>query len=454
MIPFGFWGWSSNMFPYTNFHDMNLDWIIWQVKHNKDSIEQFSEQLTQMGVDIDEFREYIENIDTEIQQEVQTQVPIAINHEIQTGGFNNLLTQSHKRRVVFIGDSYGDGWTPDGSFPSWIEKCATLMYLAPSDYIHVSQGGAGFFQPSSAGMQNVVNMLNYAYDNISNPETVTDVVIGLGFNDRNSTKETIKTGIENAIVVCKQKFPVARRHIFGVGFGTNPSDQYLLKLVYTAYEDAFRDYQFYNVSDALCVKSFFSSDGIHPLEAGQNSLALSIVRALNGSEGTNIPFEDATFQQISFETVFGGTSTVENWFALVRGENNRMYFSTVGHFKNITVPNTTNTLTGAQMTKLAKLKNCPLTGFNYSRPFWNVDTTMYYQVEGNNKFYQVPVGLTIASDVDSGDSDDVYLWVNVKAVADNGSGFKNISNIKTYGFIGACIEVPFITKTEGWNFRG
>lgn len=439
--------------PYADLHQLNLNWIIYEVKKLGHDVEEYKEQLDQMGVDIAAFREYINNIDDTIQEQVAREVPIAINHEIQTGGFNSLLSTAHKRRVVFIGDSYGDGWTPDGTYTSWIDKVANLLYLSNADYIHVSQGGAGFFQPASEGMRNIGNMINYAYSNIVNPETVTDIIIGLGYNDRNSTQETIKTGIENAIVICQQKFPQARRHLFAIGFGTDPAEQYKLKGTYTAYKDGFRDYQFYNISDVLCVKSFFSSDGVHPVEAGQNAIALAIVRCLEGSEIPNINYNDVNHNQITFEMVFGGAADVDNWFALVRGENNRMYFTTVGHFKNVTIANTTNSMTGAQLIKLAKIKTCPLTGFNYSRPLFNVDTTMYYQLEGSNTFYQVPVGLTIASDADTGDTSNVYLWVELKAIADNGSGFKNLTNVKTIGFIGACIEVPFITKTEGWNYR-
>lgn len=442
MFPF----FGGNKYPWSDLHTLNLDWIITEVKRLGVDVAQYKTQLEQMGIDVEEFRAYIEGIDEHIQEEVEEQVPLAIQHEIQTGGFNAVLSASHKRRIVFIGDSYGDGWTPDGSFESWIDRVATLLYLDEGDYIHVSQGGAGFFQPSSEGLRNISNMINYAYEHITNPSTVTDIIIGLGYNDRNSTAETIKSGIENAIVVAKQKFPNARRHLFAIGFGLDPAEQYKLRATYETYKSAYRDYQFYNISDALCMKSYFSSDGVHPVADGQRSIALAMVRALEGGE-TPLPFEMIPYTQITWETVFGGTSTIEDWFTLIRGENNRVYFTTVSHFKNVTLSNTTNTLTGAQLTKLAKLKTCPITGFHNTAPFWNVDTIMYYQVEGDNTFYQVPVGLTIASDEGNNDTGNVYLWVTVKAIADNGSGFKTISNIKTIGFIGACIEVPFITKT-------
>ena len=105
-----FFGGFGEGFPYVNFHDLNLDWIIKAVREEKTNIETFRTQLEAMGVDIEEFRAYIENIDSEIHthvvEEVEEQVPIAIHEEIESGGFNEVLTESRKRRYVFIGDSY------------------------------------------------------------------------------------------------------------------------------------------------------------------------------------------------------------------------------------------------------------------------------------------------------------------------------------------------------------
>lgn len=446
MIPFGFWGWNSNMFPYTNFHDMNLDWIIWQVKHNKDSIEQFSEQLTQMGVDIDEFREYIENIDSEIQQEVQTQVPIAINHEIQTGGFNNLLSQSHKRRIVFIGDSYGDGWTPDGTFPNWIEKCAQLMQLASGDYIHVSQGGAGFSKPSSAGMQYVPNMINYAYEHISNPVTVTDVIIGMGYNDYNSDGTTIKNGIITAVNTCKQKFPTARVHIFAIGFCTNLENQNKLGKVYTAYKTTLADFQFYNISEELNNPSTFSTDGIHPLENGQQNIAMGVIRGLYGGEEAYVYTGDTPASQQTFDMILGGTQTVTGFMSWAVGQNNKMYLTNNNTFKNITLA-TPATIAGATWIKLAKLTSTPRIGYYYPRPYVSNDAIMYYRVENDSTFHEIPIGITLAQDMAHNDP-NVYLWIQTKAMSS--SGFKELTNVNLIGIIGACIETPFITKIGEW----
>ena len=97
--------------PFTNFHQLNLDWIIKEVKENNRKVEEFAEQLEQMGVSVQQMQQYLDNLDDHLDEiitdAVSVQVPQAIHNEIESGGFDVLLTTMRKRRFVVIGDSYG-----------------------------------------------------------------------------------------------------------------------------------------------------------------------------------------------------------------------------------------------------------------------------------------------------------------------------------------------------------
>lgn len=428
-------------FPYSNFHSMNQDWIIIQVKKYGHDLEEYKQQLDQMGIDIDRFREYIDGIDDEIQQKIETEVPNAINHEIQTGGFNSLLSESHKRRVVCIGDSYGEGWTPDGTFPSWISKLKILLGIENNDFSYAAAGGAGFGKPASQTAQYIPTLINRAYDNIANADTVTDIIFALGYNDYLYANEpqTIKNGINIAITVAKQKFPAARIHIFGIGFCTDHAIQWKLNAVYQAYSTTLNDYQFYNITEALSQTDGFSTDGIHPLENGQQNIALYIARILNNSDDTYTYISDRPASSIVWDMLIGGTQEVNSLFSYTKN-GKRLYLSNTGVFKIITFDTPVN-ISGATMTKIAKLKSSPFTGYFYHRNYITTQAVMYYSVAGNNDFQSIPIDITLAQD---SNDNDVYLWIETKAMS--GSGFASLSNINRIGFIGACIELPFITK--------
>ena len=436
--PFGPYG---NQFPYVNFHDLNLDWIIKCVRDNNVSVAEFAEQLTEMGIRVDEFQEYIDSLDETIQHKIDEELPAAIQHEIETGGFNQVLGLSHKRRIVFIGDSYGDGWTPDGTFPNWAVKVAGIFGLSNSDYVLASQGGAGFRVPASDPTRYVPSLINEAYEGISNPETVTDVVFGLGYNDYVSydDQSTIKNGIVTAITTSKQKFPNARNHIFGIGFTTNKEIQKKLASVYKAYQTANADYDFHNISDSLMFLTNFSTDGIHPLESGQTNIALNIARILNG--GT--PFNYTTLlasNELTFEMQIGETQDVTELTYIAKNSENNLVLGTVGQFKIVNLGNTQANISGNTKIKLAKLKSCPITGIYFPYTYVWTDAIMYYRVLNDSNFYHVSCSITLALDSDN----EAYLWLIVNGAS--GSGFVGIQNMREFGIQGLNLQLPFITK--------
>ena len=432
--------------PYTNMQQINLDWIIYEVKTLGHNVEEYKTQLDQMGVDIEEFRAYIDGIDATIQNKINTEVPLAIHHEIQTGGFNTLLSDSHKRRIVFIGDSYGQGWTPDGTYPNWIQKAVAMLGLSNNDYYNSSAGGAAFGKSANDGNMYVPTLINNAYNAISNPETVTDVVIGLGYNDYLFVADVsqIKAGIVASCNISKQKFPNARIHIFAIGFSTDNAKQYALSKAYAAYSSTLADFQYYNISRALAESSLFSTDGIHPVENGQQNIALAVVRGLNNSQKIHSYPGDLSASSITFEMLIGDEQDVSGLMSFARSGND-IFMTNAGIFKLVTLGETTATLTGGSWKKIAKVKTCPYLGFYYPRPYIGNGCIMYYSVSGSNDFLTKPVYLTLAQDQANNDS-NIYLWMQIQDAA--GSSFSGVTNMTRFGFICACTKLEFITNHE------
>lgn len=290
MFPFGFWGWGGNMFPYTNFHDMNLDWIIWQVKHNKDSIEQFRGELEQMGVDIEEFRQYIDSIDSEIQQKVEEEVPTYIQQSINNGLLSQVVEATRTRRVIIIGDSYGAGWTPDGDVTGFPVVIKNLLHISNDNFFNLNKGGARF--GASQGNEFAFDtVLEQLIPNITNKDTITDIIFAGGYNEGGSSYDTINEGIARCKSLIGLNFhnPSLRVYLFAVGYHcTNPNQRNLL---YNRYKFCYSKagWAYGHLTPSICWSEWWASDGYHPLQPAQNAIAQNIIGIMMGGIDIGTP---------------------------------------------------------------------------------------------------------------------------------------------------------------------
>ena len=430
--------------PYTNFHTLNLDWIIKEVKENNRKVEEFSEQLEAMGVSIQQMQEYIDNIDAEIQAKVDTEVPAAIQEAIATGGFNQVVSEAHRPRLVIIGDSYSQGWTPDGRFTSWSQLVKTQMNLSDANCIIEDQGGAGFGNTVTDGRRYVPALVQAAYERATNPETFTDIIIGLGYNDYLYAADTtpIDDGITNTLAACRTYFPFAKIHLFGVGFTTNTANAIKLNTVYDVYSRNYRDYSFNNISESLNHVSFFSSDGIHPVQAGHNRLARNVIRCLYGGN-PDYYFTLLSATSTTFELLMGNPGQTDSMGLAIAYANGKLYLTTQGQFKFITIGNSGSfTMSGNNVYKLAKLVSMgEYTGYFYPNQYIAFPAKMYAKENGSNTYTTHDITLTIGTD---STGTDVFLYITVLGAS--GGSFISATNVTGFGFQGVCAEIPFIAN--------
>lgn len=275
-------------FPYTNFHDLNLDWIIKEIKENRATIEDFRETLNQLSVDVEEFREYIDNLDEEIDDKIQNQIPVIIDKLVHEPAFVDQVTDTvtktvQRRRILIVGDSYGAGWTPDGDVTGYPVLVKSYMGLDNADFFNVNKGGARF----GAAEHN-----EYAFDtvlsnylpSITEKDTITDVIIAGGYNDVFSDQDAINAGIArcDAIIRTSFKNPSLKQYICSLGYHcTEPATREKLFNRYR-YCYARSTWAYYPIEQAICNKDWWASDGYHPVQFAQNVIASSIVSMLKG----------------------------------------------------------------------------------------------------------------------------------------------------------------------------
>lgn len=191
------------------------------------------------------------------------------------------LENRSKRKLIFIGDSYGDGYTPDGNTTGWCDrlknKLVNCHFSADNIYIN-HKGGASFSNPSN----NYLTLLKGVESQVGNKKMVTDVLIGGGYNELayGDKIDTVKSNIDTVISYVQSTYPNAVVHFapFGVAFKDRNNQfalRYKLMPAYTT-KACYKNQPFVMVPGAENILSFenmMSSDGIHPNDWGLENIA-------------------------------------------------------------------------------------------------------------------------------------------------------------------------------------
>ena len=204
------------------------------------------------------------------------------------------LEDRSKRKLIFIGDSYGDGYTPDGNTTGWCDRLKSKLvnchFTADNIYIN-HKGGASFSNPSN----NYLTLLKGVQ--VSNKKMVTDVLIGGGYNELayGDKADTVKSNIDTVISYVQSTYPNAVVHFapFGVAF-KNRNNQFALRYkLMPAYisKACYTNQPFMLVPGAENILSFenmMSSDGIHPNDWGLENIAEYLKGYILGTGSSSI----------------------------------------------------------------------------------------------------------------------------------------------------------------------
>ena len=203
--------------------------------------------------------------------------------ELQTD-VNGLI--SNKRFFIFIGDSYGNGYTINDGIQStnWIKETAAHLGLTEGvTYVKNAINGSGFARTNTflACLQGVT-----LPDGISAGD-VTDIVVCGGYNDRTPDgSATISNGIYQFARYAKNTYPNAKLWGGNIGWCCSADNRALIRdLVIPGYMAQMSANGFRVITDAwkaLHNYEYFSSDGLHPLASGHVQLGRAIASQIQG----------------------------------------------------------------------------------------------------------------------------------------------------------------------------
>lgn len=263
------------------------------------------------------------------------------------------------RRFLIVGDSYAEGYTPDGNVTSWATYVKNLLGLANEDCVIVYQGGYGLVANGTNTFYNLINAQ-------SNDDTITDVIVAGGYNDTGVNISQITQAVGNLKTLIKTKYSNVKNIYLGfIGGSSTPNKKYAL---YKTCNDYIKSANENNISYLNNVEyslkdyfNCFSSDGFHPNQTGQYSIALNIVNCLKcGTSDVHLSFTNIHFDKHQNFTGEGGSNSIG--CTLINGTT---FISLQGMF-NLFSGGFSYTCNGSNTIELGTITSGYITGSGYN----------------------------------------------------------------------------------------
>lgn len=217
------------------------------------------------------------------------------NYNSQIEEYRQEVKNTRKRHIIYIGDSYAEGYSPDGNVTPWPTYCNNIIgrFLAYS-VVSVS-GGAGFLG-NEYQRETFLSLLQKITPSVPDKDAITDIVVGGCVNDTNGTPDHLPAALSafNAFASTIYKNAVIWLMPFGRTTNVNTNNTIITMLPYWSNSPV----QGFNyVANSPLILHFdylFSSDGQHPNELGQLTIGGKVANALLGGSITVADYSTAT----------------------------------------------------------------------------------------------------------------------------------------------------------------
>lgn len=336
------------------------------------------------------------------------------------------LKESLKNRYVLIGDSYLDGYTPQGNVNDFGDKLKTMLKCDDGDWFQKSKGGTGFVASSDG--KTFMTLINDIYPSVTHPETITHVIFAGGWNDSGYTSENIQSAIASTYAIVMQKFPNATMYTANVA-----SSFYNAEKLWYIHDHVEHAYSYSAINNDHCVhlgyignnlheRGMLADDGVHPTDWGQGIIAISIFYALNGGEyvpvGRFRGFE-STYKEGSHDSVIAGYEMLSKDTVCLTIRN--VYFHNQESISN------------EQAWVVGRISDLYFVRSSYDT-MCSMQAGAIISYDGGSKFINAPVTVGIMQ--------NNLFFIKIHAVNREGNNYETLNNVAYISFNYATLRVP------------
>lgn len=230
---------------------------------------------------VEEYRQATRELQTEVDG-LETTVS---GHTTSINNLNRLLN----KRYVIIGDSYSVGTTAGGTGTGWSTYFKNVGGLSSTNCYIFDEGGSGFIGNIT---HKFIDLMNNGQSNVTNKDTITDVIFGGGYNDAGKDRTTLVTNIRACVARAKVLFPNATIWVAMLGYSTQASGTNRKNLIGVAHDYAVgcvaEGGKYVNNSELFLPSdptNFMSTDGIHPKDTGYYIMGNAMYDAITKGGG-------------------------------------------------------------------------------------------------------------------------------------------------------------------------
>lgn len=184
--------------------------------------------------------------------------------------------------VLIIGDSYAEGYTPDGEIESWAIKLKRK--LGNGNNIHIGFcGGGGFYTKNSTGLNFKAVIENIITNEKITVDNITCIICAGGYNDASGTTPEQY----DELTAYLDGFANSKNYCLYIGYGKPQSAYSRINVPNSLSKSCEKNNVVFGDCSQILKGDFennYTSDNYHPNENGQKLLCGSIFAFLNGSE--------------------------------------------------------------------------------------------------------------------------------------------------------------------------